>query len=175
MSLLKELVPPLSRVAVMFDTGNPAGLSEFAQVQQAAPQLGIHVQPVAVASRDDLEGALNAAIVDGPEALMTAATGTVIQDGQREIIDFANLHRLPTIFGSGWAEAGALMSYGPDQLMLHRRVAYYVDRILRGTRPADLPVELPTTFDLELNQTTMRRLGISIPPDIAAQVTDWVQ
>jgi ABC-type uncharacterized transport system substrate-binding protein len=174
LGFLKEIMPSLSRVAVVFDTGNPAGVNDLHGIQAKAQSLGVQIQPVGVASPDEREGTLNASLAGSPEALLTGGGGNLITPAA--IAPFAISHSLPLIGGSTtWTAAGALGGYGPDGNESFRRVgAYYVDSILRGAMPADLPVEEPTSFALTLNRTAIETLGLTIPQSIADQVANWV-
>jgi putative ABC transport system substrate-binding protein len=175
LDLLRQLMPGMSRVAVVFESTSPFGLNDFHDIQTAAQLLGIDAQAVGIASPDDVEPALVAALAGHPQALLESG-GVIIPLKQPAIIGFAIQHGLPSSAELiGALGAGVLMYYGPDISALYRRAGnYYVDRILRGAKPADLPVEGPTVFGLIVNRTTARALGIAIPPEFAAQVTEWV-
>jgi putative ABC transport system substrate-binding protein len=176
LDLLVQLVPGLARVAVAFESANPTGVTEFRE--DAGRSIGIRAQGVGIASSSGLESALDSALADHPQSVIALASGgLIIPQQQVAIMGFALQYGLPSassaISGPG---SGGLLYYGADLSALYRRAAtYHVDRILRGARPADLPVEGPTVFELIVNHTTAEALGITIPPDVAAQVTQWIQ
>jgi putative ABC transport system substrate-binding protein len=169
LELLYELLPGLARVAVAFNPVIP-GTGYFADVQAAAQPLGIDIQPVAIGSLDEMQPMLDDALAGNPQALLvTQAT----PQQHPAILSFATEHGLPSAGGD--VSAGCLFEYKADLPALwYRAASYHVDRILRGAKPADLPVEGPTVFNLVVNRTTARVLGLSIPPEFAAQVTEWI-
>jgi putative ABC transport system substrate-binding protein len=174
LDVLRQLVPGLARVAVAFDPRIPSSVTDVGDSQAAAQALGIDVQAVGISSSGDLERALEAALAGHPQALIGAAGG-VNPLLHPAVAGFATRHGLPSA-STNTATAGYLLYYGPDLSALHHRAGnYYVDRILRGVKPADLPVEGPTVFNLTVNRATAQALGLTIPPDVAAQVTEWVQ
>ncbi len=165
LELLKEAVPKLARVAVLLGSGFPGLTPEPPEVQ--ARKLGLTLALIEVNSVDDVEAALARITKERHEALFVIPVGPLVARlGQ--IIDFAAKHRLPTIFpgARGPVDAGGLMSYGYDLPPLLRRGAWYVDRILRGAKPADLPVERPTTVELVINLKTAAALGLTIRPSL---------
>lgn len=167
LELLKELAPGLARVAFLANGGDPAHRLFVKETQDAAQKIGIHIQPLVVKGPDEFDGAFSAAIKEGSGALIVQPLFITIGGHARTLAELAIKHRLPTISdGNQFAELGGLIYYGPERLALDRRVAYYVDRILRGTQPADLPVEQPQTFALVLNLQTAKRLGIAIPQSL---------
>jgi putative ABC transport system substrate-binding protein len=181
LDLLRQLVPGLARVAVVYTLFNPQDVTEWLAVQAAAQPIGIDAQAVAIASPDDVEGTLDACLAGQPQALISSVNSGLIisatnQPATTVIMDFALQHALPTASDRvGTPSVGCLLYYGPDLVALFRRAgSFHADRILRGTRPADLPWEGATVYQLIVNRTTARALGIAIPPDLAIQVTDWV-
>lgn len=174
LELLKETVPRISRVAVLW---NPVGVGklEWQETQAAARRLGVTVQSHEVRNGDDLAKALEAMSKRRPDAM------TMFFDprtsGYREILsDFALKNRLPTIFGAReFVAAGGLMSYGANVPELFRRAAVYVDKILKGARPQDLPIEQPTKFELIVNVKTAKALGITIPPSVLLRTDQVVE
>lgn len=174
LELLKETVPRISRVAVLW---NPVGVGklEWQETQAAARRLGVTVQSHEVRNADDLAKALEAMSKRRPDAM------TMFFDpqtsGYREILsDFALKNRLPTIFGAReFVAAGGLMSYGANVPELFRRAATYVDKILKGARPQDLPIEQPTKFELIVNVKTAKALGITIPPSVLLRTDQVVE
>jgi putative ABC transport system substrate-binding protein len=182
LDLLRQFVPGLARVAVLFELRDPASVNDWRAIQAAAQSVGIEAEALAIASADDLEHALEAALGGRPQALIfQVAPGTVVpatnESALTAVPRFAIKHGLPTASRDTTTRpVGGLLFYGPLVAPLYRRAgSHHVDRILRGAKPADLPVEGPTTFDLVINLTTARTLSLTIPPDVAAQVTEWVQ
>jgi putative ABC transport system substrate-binding protein len=174
--LLRQLTPNVRRVGYLYNLANAANVANFNELRAAGAPLGVQVQPIGLHSLDELETSVEAAIVDGVEALVIANTGA-IPPGQTyaRAAGVAVRHHLPSVgFERAYAEAGGLISYGADNLALYRRAGYYVDRILKGTRPAELPVEQPTLFEVVVNNGTDRALGATIPPEVQVQVTEWV-
>jgi putative ABC transport system substrate-binding protein len=175
LELLRDAVPGLARVAML---GNPAVVErayEFVEAAAAAQALGLGLQSVELRSGGGLESAFASILQGRAEALLVQ--GNVVTNNHRpEIGDFATAHRLPTMTTRrAFVEDGSLMSYGPDFLEMNRRAAYYVDRILRGTKPADLPVEQPMRFEFVVNRKTAQALGITFPNEILLQVTEVIE
>ncbi len=162
LELLREVIPAVSRVAFLFSSKTGRHLVEETQV--AARRYGVRIQPVALGDPQELEGAFTAMRRERAEALIVEP---ILLRYSRRIADLATRHRLPTISDyRSFPEAGALMSYGTSARELYRRTADYVDRILKGAKPADLPVELPTKLELVINLKTANALGVSIPPSL---------
>jgi putative ABC transport system substrate-binding protein len=159
---LRELVPRLRRLAIIFDVGFPQAVLEVAEVQAAARTLGIEVAPLEIHRAEDITPAFEAlkALAD---ALYVVVNALVVANRTR-IITLALGSRLPTIFNTReFVQAGGLMSYGPNYPDMFRRTADLVDKILRGTKPGDIPVEQPTKFEFVLNLTTAKALGLTVP------------
>jgi putative ABC transport system substrate-binding protein len=170
LELLREALPNVSRVAVLVDAEIHRTLQFFAPLQQtqvAANTLGLRLQSLEVRGPNpDWDGAFRAATSQGAGALMTLP-GPMIELHSKHVVDLAAKHRLPAIYPtSEFVEAGGLMSYGPDRVDLKRRAAIYVDRLLKGAKPAELPVEQPTKFDLVINLQTTKALGLTIPQSL---------
>jgi putative ABC transport system substrate-binding protein len=182
LDLLRQLVPGLARVVAVFESDNAGFVYDVHAIQAAAQSIGIDAQTaVGFTSADDLEGALEAVLAGHPQALiMEVGSGRIIQRTNElalpAITRFALQHGLPAASEYRVATTvGGLLTYGPDEVSYYRRAAnYHVDRILRGSKPADLPFEGPTVFELTVNRQTARALGIATPPEFAAQVTEWV-
>ncbi|MFL5067953.1 MAG: ABC transporter substrate-binding protein [Xanthobacteraceae bacterium] len=172
---LREVVPSLRRLAFLANASQPTGILERGEVNQAARTLGLdEVLPVEIRRSEDVAPAF-AAIKHRAEALYVVADPLVNLNRMR-INTFALAARLPTIFGQReYVEAGGLMSYGPNYPDLNRRAADYVDKILRGTKPADIPVEQPTKFDLVVNLTTAQALGLTVPPTLLARAHEVIE
>ena len=175
LELLKELLPRLARVAVLWNATNPYAAIVFKEMQAAGPTLGIEVQSLEVRGPDDFDGAFGFARRQRPDALITVEDPLTFSHRKR-IADFAIGQQLPSLHGiREFAAAGGLMSYGPNQLELWRRAADHVDKILRGAKPADLPVQQPTKFDLVVNLTTAKALGLEIPSTLLARADEVIE
>jgi ABC-type uncharacterized transport system substrate-binding protein len=175
LGLIKEVLPRLSRVAVLWDAANPYPALVFKETQRTAQTLGIEVQSLEVRGPDDFEVAFEAARRQQPDALITVGD-PLTSDFRKQITDFASSHRLPAIYSlREYAEAGGLMSYGTSISDLVRRAAGYVDKILRGAKPSDLPVEQPTRFELVINLNTAKALGLTIPPLVLALADEVIE
>jgi putative tryptophan/tyrosine transport system substrate-binding protein len=167
LELLKEAVPKLTRVAVLYDPANPAVVVEVKEVLPvAARALKLTLQPWEVRRADDFEKVFAALNKQRPDGLYMAA-GRLMRENQKRIVGFALKNRLPSTYPYiEVVEAGGLMYYGADEADSYRRVAYYVDRILKGAKPADLPVEQPTKFELVINLKTAKQIGLTIPQSL---------
>lgn len=166
LQLLKEVVPALTKVAVLWDATEPARRRQVEEAESVARAVGVQLQILAVQSAADLEGAFAAMTRGGAGAVLVEASSMLAVNRAR-VAELAVKSRLPTIgwFG-GMADAGMLVSYSPTHREQYRRAAYFVDRILRGAAPADLPVEQPTTFELVINLKTAKALGQTIPQSV---------
>jgi putative ABC transport system substrate-binding protein len=174
--LLKEAVPKVSRVALLWGGVNALGESDaLTELRAAAPALGMTVLSAEARKPNEIPVALAALLQERPDGLYVTPSST--NTGQRKlIIDFAQTNRLPSIFAdSRWVAAGGLMSYGIDWLELRWHAAIYVDKILRGARPADLPVEQPTKFELVINLRTAKALGLTIPQLLLLRANEVIQ
>ena len=166
LELLKETVPKLLRVAVLGNPGNTATALNFKEAEVAARAYGLQVQSLEVRGPNDLDSAFSTMIKGRADALLPLGDSVVVFHRER-IVNFAAKNRLPSMHGDkAWVEAGGLMSYGPDILDNFRRAATYVDKILKGTKPADLPVEQPTKFEFVINLKTAKQIGLTIPPNV---------
>ncbi len=162
--LLRELVPRVKRIAALFNMSNTSIPPAWKEVEMTAPSLGIQPQLLDVRTREDLGRAFDAAI--GQRALaLVVGLDTLTQANQRLIVDLATKHRLPAIYAST-EFVGGLISYGVNYSELYRRAATYVDKILKGTKPADLPVEQPMKFELVINLKTAKQIGLTIPQSV---------
>ena len=171
LELLKEVVPRITRVGVLWDAANAPGLATaFKDHEAAARALKIQLQSLEVrGSNPDLEGAFRDAAKGRVSALIVART-TVLVRYQKKIADLAIKNRMPSMSeGRDFVEAGGLVSYASNDAESFRRAAYYVDRILKGTKPADLPVEQATKFELVINLKTAKQIGLTIPPTVLAR------
>jgi putative tryptophan/tyrosine transport system substrate-binding protein len=177
LELLKEAVPKVARVAVLHDAPTPAVVVEVKEVLPvAARALRLTLQPWEVRSADDFDRVFSALNKQRPDGLYVPASGLLIGLNQKRIAGFSLKSRLPSMYpGKPFVDAGGLMSYGADQADSYRRVAYFVDRILKGAKPADLPVEQPTKFELVINQKTAKQIGVTIPPEVLARATKLIK
>ena len=169
LELIKEAVPRLSRVAVLSSPTNPAHGSALNDMKIAAVSLGLQLQPLEVKGPDEFESAFSTISRMRAQALL-GQPDDMFNYRRGQIAALAVKSRLPTIFyNSDWAEAGVLMSYGVDVPDMFRRAATYVDKILKGAKPADLPVEQPTKFEMIINLKTAKQIGLTIPPNVLAR------
>jgi putative tryptophan/tyrosine transport system substrate-binding protein len=176
LELLKEAVPKLSRVAVLYDPANPGSVIEVKEaLPVAARALRLTIQPWEVRAAKDFEEVFAALNKQRPDGLYVLAGGLVTAN-QKRIVGFAFKNRLPSVCANRDAvDAGGLMSYGADQAESYRRVAYYVDRILKGTKPAHLPVEQPTKFEFVIHLKTAKQIGVTIPSEVLARANRLIK
>jgi len=164
LELIKEAVPRLSRVAVLWNAANPVKALDWKATQEAAQRLNLTLESREVRGPDEFPAAFDAMRRQRPDTLITLED-PVIFVHRTAIVEFANRERLPAVYGlSEFADIGGLMSYGVDLIDSIRQSAKYVDRILKGSKPSDLPVEQPTKFELIINLKTARMLGLTVPP-----------
>jgi putative ABC transport system substrate-binding protein len=174
LELLHQLVPGAVRVAVLFDSAGPK--SRLETTQTTAHALTLELMPLDVHSTQDIESALASAVAWDCQAVMSFGGPGVLVDAVPRLVDFELANRVPlTLSTVAQVEAGGLLSYGASFMDQGHAAARLVDKILRGVRPADLPIEAPTVFDFAINAKIAARLGITIPPGVAQQVTVWVQ
>ena len=169
LELLKETVPKLARVAVLWNPQNPGSAQEWKESQLPARDLGLQLHSMEVSSADKYESAFKEAIKARSTAL-AVTQDSLANANQKQIMDLAVKNRLPAIYPRGsHTVAGGLMSYGQDRDYVFRRAAVYVDKILKGTKPEDLPVEAPKDLDLVINLKTAKQIGLTIPPNVLAR------
>lgn len=174
LQLLKEAVPKVARVAVLWDPGTPFHKAMLKEIAAAAPSLRLEPLAIAVKNRADLGDAL-------PEITKQRADALFVSQGmspvaRRQLLEFAAQKRLPTMFMiKDYVPAGGLMSYAPNFLEMFRHAAVYVERILKGAKPGDLPIEQPTKFDLVINMKTAKALGLTISPSVLARADEVIQ
>jgi ABC-type uncharacterized transport system substrate-binding protein len=169
LELLKETIPKLSRVAMLWNPQNPGNALQWKETQVAAHDLGLQLYSIEVKRAERYESAFKEAIRARSTAL-TIAEDTLVTSNFKLIADLTIKNRLPAIYTRvEFVENGGLMSYGADQAEQDRRAAFYVDRILKGTKPADLPVEQPKKFDFVINLKTAKQIGLTIPPNVLAR------
>jgi len=169
LQLLKEVAPGASRLAILWNPVNPAHPPVFKEIEGAARALRLQIQSLEVRSAGDLDTALSEITRDPPAALIVV-DDQVTNVNRRRIIDFAARRRIPAIYSFGvYVHDGGLMAYSPSLAALFRRAGYYVDRVLKGAKPADLPIEQPTKFELVINLKTAKALGLTIPQSVLVQ------
>jgi putative tryptophan/tyrosine transport system substrate-binding protein len=170
LELLKEIVPKLSRVAVFGTSSSASNAQELREVELAAGTLGVKLQYFDVLGPKDIEPAFRAAAKERSDAVLMNVSGGIMSFQRKEIPELAVKSRLPvTYHRRDYVEAGGLMSYGVNFLDLDRRAATYVDKILKGAKPADLPVEQPTKFEFVINLNAAKQIGLTIPPNVLAR------
>ena len=175
LELLKQIAPSVTRAAVLRDAAVTAGVGQFAVIQSVAPTVGIDVSPINVGNPDEIDRAVTAfaRIADG--GLIVASSGSAAVH-RKLIIGLAARHKLPAVYyRRGYVADGGLISYGPDFIDQYRRSARYVDRILKGEKPADLPVQTPTKYELVVNLKTAKALGLTIPPSVLARADEVIE
>jgi ABC-type uncharacterized transport system substrate-binding protein len=169
LELLKEVVPKLSRVAFLWSSSNPDAENNVKQTEAVARFLRLEIQPLEVKGTDDIEGAFRAATKKRAQALTLAASG-LFGVHRKRIVELAEKNRLPAVYPTErFVDVGALMVYAEDRLEQFRRAADYVDKILKGTKPADLPVEQPKKFRFTINLKAATQIGLTIPPEVLAR------
>jgi putative ABC transport system substrate-binding protein len=170
LEILKEILPQLSTVSVLWNSSNPGSSRALKETEVAAPPMGLKLQAHDIPKADALEPALQAISKARSGALNATLAGPVVFTHRKRLIDFTVKNRLPAIYGrSEYVDDGGLMLYGTSIINLGRRAATYVDRILKGAKPADLPVEQPTKFELIINLKTAKQIGLTIPPNVLAR------
>jgi len=175
LALLKETLPALSRLAVLWSPNNASTGQKIKQIEAAAATLGVQIQSLELRAPSDIEKSFESAAQFGAEAIMTTEDAIQITYRAR-VIDLATWQRIPVASEFGeFAHAGALMSYGPNILDSFRHAAGYVDKVLRGAKPDDLPVEQPTLFELIINLKTAKALGITMPPSFLSRADDVIE
>jgi putative tryptophan/tyrosine transport system substrate-binding protein len=174
LEVLKEVISPRTRTGVLFQEDSTSGLTHFKEYESAAQGLKMELLSLGIrGQKPDFERAFQTAVKGRVSAFVTITNG-LINVNRKKIVDLALKHRLPSMYESSvWAEAGGLMSYSADDADQYRRAAIYVDKILKGAKPADLPVEQPTKFELVVNLKTAKQIGVTIPPIVLAR-TDRV-
>jgi putative ABC transport system substrate-binding protein len=176
LELLKETVPQSTHIAVLANPANPSYESHMHNLTVAARALGLQLHIVEVRRADALDSAFTAMTHAGADALIVLSDPLLMDSLRGRVTDLAATHRLPAMYDwRMYVDAGGLMSYGPSLADTHRRAAVYVDKILKGAKPADLPVEQPTKFELVINLKTAKALGLTIPPTILFQADEVIR
>jgi len=175
LQVLKEIAPRVTRAAVIRDATIPAGIGQFAVIQSAAPSFGVELRPVGVRDAGEIERGVTDFARGSNDGLNVTSSGLAI--GHRDlIIALAARHRLPAVYPFRfYVTAGGLISYGADSIDSHRRAAGYVDRILKGEKPADLPVQAPTKYELVINLKTAKALSLDVPPTLLARANQIIE
>ena len=176
LGVLKEMVPKVSRVALLRNPANPASAQGLRDAEAAARALGVRLQALEARNPQEIDSAFAAMTRERAGALLILPD-PIFGNQRRQIAELAAKRRLPAIYGGTleYAEAGGLMVYGPNELDLNRRAAIYVDKLLKGAKPADLPVERPTKFDLVINLKAAEAIGLAIPEPFLRQATEVLQ
>jgi putative ABC transport system substrate-binding protein len=175
LELLRELVPNISYIAVLWNAGSPIQVIQEKEMRAAADVIGMKMLLLGVRSLEEIEKAFTTIIKEQPGALFVLADRLFLHH-RKLIMDFATQHRLPGVHAyRELVEAGGLMSYGPSYAAIHKRAAYFVDRILKGASPGDLPIEQPTIFELILNLKTAKALGLAVPPTLLARADEVIE
>jgi putative tryptophan/tyrosine transport system substrate-binding protein len=175
LELFKRTVPQASRITALWNPTNPMHALLLREAENGARKLHVQLQPIAVRDLDALEGAFAAIARERPDALLIVPD-TLFFNFRRRLIDFAAKNSLPAMYG--WREPvedGGLMAYGPDMVDLFHRAAIYVDKILKGAKPADLPIQRPTKFEFVINLKTARALGLTIPPSVLLSASQVIE
>jgi putative ABC transport system substrate-binding protein len=175
LELLKQIAPGITRAAVLRDPSLASGAGEFGAVQTVAPSFGVELRPVDVRDADEIERSITAFAGDSNGGLIVTQNALAILH-RKLIITLAARHRLPAIYAyASFVTEGGLISYGPDSMDGYRRAAGYVDRILNGAKPADLPVQAPVKFELAINLKTAKALGLDVPPTVLARADEVIE
>ena len=176
LEMLKEIAPDVKRVVVIRDPSVPADSGGLAAIQTVASSFGVELTPVGVRDAGDIERAITAFARGSNGGMILVGPTSSVQRYRDLIITLAARHRLPAIYpGLFYATAGGLISYGADPIDQYRRAAGYVDRILKGEKPADLPVQAPTKYELVINLKTAKALGIEVPPTLLARADEVIE
>jgi len=172
--ILQEAIPRLKRIAILWNEGNPGSRVTFEETRKAAAKVGLGISVVGAQTPEDLDGAIARAASGRPDALVVVHDALTVSY-RAQIARVAPRHRLPTICGSTpFVDAGGLLAYGANLAGLFKRAAVFVDRIFRGAKPAEIPIEQPTTFQLRINLKTAKALGLTIPQSILARADDII-
>ena len=175
LELLKQIAPSVTRVAVLRNPAIASGPAQFGVIQALAPSLMVEAKPMNVSDAPEIERTVTAFARSSNGGLVVTSSG-LAQHHSELIVTLAARHKLPAVYPErSWVAAGGLMSYGPDYVQQFRDAASYIDRILRGEKPADLPVQAPTKYEMVINLKTAKALGIAIPPTLLAQANEVIE
>ena len=173
--VIKQAVPEVSRVALLWNPANPGGAPQLREAEAAARAVGVRLQALEARTPQEIDSAFAAMTKERAGALVILGDA-ILYNQRKQIADLAAKSRLPSIFAlPEYAEAGGLIAYGADSLDLERRSATFVDKILKGAKPADLPVEQPTKFDLIINLRTAKAIGLTIPPSLLLRADQTIE
>jgi putative tryptophan/tyrosine transport system substrate-binding protein len=169
LELVKEAFPKVSRVVILLNSANPVMVLNFKEIERTARAMGLKPESLEMRNSDDLDSA-SIVPIRGQAAVLIVLQDSLVIANTKRIVEFAAKHRLPGMyFDSRWVETGGLMSYGPNYPDLFRRAAGYVDKILKGRKPSELPIEQPTKVELLVNLKTAKQIGVTIPPQVLAR------
>jgi ABC-type uncharacterized transport system substrate-binding protein len=175
LELLKQIAPRLTRAAVLRDSASPVGIGQLAALQSVAPSFGLELRPVGVSDAGEIERAVTAFVREPNGGLIVASSALTLVHHEL-IVTLAARHQLPAVYPYRFfVTGGGLISYGPDSVDQYRRAAGYVDRILKGEKPADLPVQAPTKYELVINLKTAKALGLEVPPTLLARADEVIE
>ena len=175
LELLKQIAPGVKRAAVIRDPAITAGIGQWGAINAVAPSVGLEVIPMNVRDADDIEHAVAAFARGANDGLIVTGSGLAVLHRDL-IVTLAARHKLPTVYYDRYfVAAGGLISYGPDYLEIYRQAAGYVDRILKGEKPADLPVQAPTKYELVINLKTAKALGLTVPATVLARADEVIE
>jgi putative tryptophan/tyrosine transport system substrate-binding protein len=175
LEILKEAVPSATRVGVLWNEGDPGMTLRYRRLEAVAPTLGVTIEPLSVRKPEDFDAAFSQMKRERPDALLIISD-MLTTTHQKQIVDFADLNRLPTMYEfRELVRGGGLISYGPSVADLTRRCASYIDKILRGAKPSELPMEQPTQYYLVINKKTANAIEFSIPPDVIIRADEVIQ
>jgi len=175
LELLKQIAPRVKRVAVLRDPTTTAGIGQFSAIQSASPSVGVEVRPINMRDATEIERSV-ATFADTPDSGLILTASALAAIHRDLVIMLAARHKLPVVYHNRfYATAGGLVSYGPDFTDQFRRAALYVDRILKGEKPANLPVQAPTKYELTINLKTAKALGLTVPPSLLARADEVIE
>jgi putative ABC transport system substrate-binding protein len=175
LELLKELAPRVARAGILRDSNSPGGIGQYAAIQAVAPSIGLEANPIEVRDANEIERAIAAFAGSANGGLIVTSSALAVAH-RKLIVALAARHRLPAVYAFRYyATSGGLISYGPDTTDPFRRAAGYIDRILKGEKPADLPVQLPTKYELVINIKTANALGLEVPPTLIARADEVIE
>ena len=175
LELLKEIAPHAKRVVVLRDPTNPTGTAQFAAIQAIAPSFGVELRPIGVRDPEEIERGITAFARGADGGLIVLSSGLAIRN-RKLVVALAERHKLPAVYPFRFfVTGGGLTSYGPDLVDGYRRAAGYVDRILKGEKPADLPVQAPTKYELVINLKAAKALGLTVPPTLLARADEVIE
>jgi putative ABC transport system substrate-binding protein len=175
LELLKQIAPNVRRAGIIRDAANPAGIAQFGAIRTTASSLGVDVSPIDIRDAADIEHAI-ADLARSPDAGLVVTPSASSSAHIAQIVTLAGRYKLPAVYGERYVAAlGGLISYGPENIDQFRHAADYVDRILKGEKPAELPVQAPTKYELVINLKTAKALGLTVPPSLLASANEVIE